>query len=430
MRILLLSFLNPAIVPGGEQQIAYEMFRAAWECGHDVWLLSGMGPGPQFAERFGRPGAPITPLADAERQYLYFPKFYDWRNFSVGDWRSNEYLREFIAKLNPEVIHFHHYHWLGVEAIRVARLAAPKAVIGMTFHEMLAICMADGQMVTRTDASLCERAEPMNCSHCFPEVRPEFFDLRASRLKYFLSGCDVFVFPTNFMKQRYLDWGLPAEKCVTIPNGQKGVGDAAIRTVHSPKFNRFGYFGQFLTNKGVDILFNAILMLARNEAIPPNGIVVELNGCNADWAAPAYIEKLKSLLDEIRVYHPAVEVVDRGPYPHASLGNRMASCDWVVVPSTWWENFTSVVSEAWMCGRPVIVSDIGGLAERVTNGVNGMTFPVKDPVALGSLILKLTENSALWHKLNGSITPPNTDHEMLSRHVAEWRTILDRREAA
>jgi glycosyltransferase involved in cell wall biosynthesis len=83
-----------------------------------------------------------------------------------------------------------------------------------------------------------------------------------------------------------------------------------------------------------------------------------------------------------------------------------------------------------MCGRPVIVSDIGGLAERVTNGVNGMTFPVKDPVALGSLILKLTENSALWHKLNGSITTPNTDHEMLSRHVAEWRTILDRREAA
>jgi glycosyltransferase involved in cell wall biosynthesis len=52
----------------------------------------------------------------------------------------------------------------------------------------------------------------------------------------------------------------------------------------------------------------------------------------------------------------------------------MSLVDWVVVPSTWWEIFGLVVSEAWMFGRPVIASDIGGLAERVEHEKNGLLF--------------------------------------------------------
>jgi glycosyl transferase family 4 len=156
MRILLVSFLNPAIVPGGEQQVAYEMFQAARDCGHDVWLLSGMPEWPHY-ERFGKPYAPIVPMEGAEGEYLYFPKFYDYQNLSVADWRSNEFLRDFIRQHRPDIIHFHHYNMIGIEAIRIARLAAPQAIIGMTFHEMMAICLLGGHMVT-PDGALCEEA--------------------------------------------------------------------------------------------------------------------------------------------------------------------------------------------------------------------------------------------------------------------------------
>ncbi len=106
MRILLVSFLHPAIAAGGSQQLAHEMFRAALESGHDTWLLSGVPT--SHVESFGNAGAPIVPLAGAERQYLYFPEAFDSRNFSNGDWRTNDYLRRFVSRLKPDVINFHH----------------------------------------------------------------------------------------------------------------------------------------------------------------------------------------------------------------------------------------------------------------------------------------------------------------------------------
>jgi glycosyltransferase involved in cell wall biosynthesis len=425
MRILLISLLNPAIVPGGEQQVAYEMFRAARERGHEAWLLSAMPEWPQY-RRFGKPSAPIAPMEGAEREYLYFPKFYDHQNLSVIDSHSSRFLKDFIAHLRPDVIQFHHYAMVGVEAIRIARLAAPQAVIGMAFHEMMAICVLGGHMVT-PNGTLCERATPISCSRCCPDLRPEFFQLRAARLKYYFSECDLFVFPSEFVKLRYLDWGLPTNKCAMIPNGQKNIGDSNIRELHSLHCNRFGFFGQLMDDKGADVLVRAVLSLAQTEKIHRNGIVIELNGANKEWATPSYIEKFDKLLQEARACFPLVEVLDRGPYPHGMLRERMASCDWVVVPSTWWEIFGLVVSEAWMCGRPVLASDIGGLGERVHQGVNGLTFPAKDVSALASLISMAAGNKELWHKLSASITPPNTDHQMLDQYMVEWSNATTKR---
>ncbi len=40
--------------------------------------------------------------------------------------------------------------------------------------------------------------------------------------------------------------------------------------------------------------------------------------------------------------------------------------DWVVTPSIWWENAPLVIDEAFAQKRPVIASDMGGMAESVT----------------------------------------------------------------
>jgi glycosyltransferase involved in cell wall biosynthesis len=418
MRILLLSFLNPAIVSGGQQQVAFEMFRAAQEAGHEVWLVSAM-PDWKCYDHLRNPDTNIVPLQGADDQYLYFPKSYEWRNCSVADSHSNETLRNFITQLRPDIIHFHHYVGIGVEALRMARLAAPHAIIGITFHEMLAICMSDGAMVT-PGGVLCERATPASCASCFPDLNAEFFEARAERMKRFLSECDVYVFPSDFLKTRYLEWGLPAKKCVTIQNGQKTIGNS-IREQHSRHYNRFGFFGHLMEHKGVNVLLESVLYLARTANLPVNGIVIELNGANKDWATPNYTAKLDMLRRDVEEYFPIVEIVDRGPYDHIRLAERMATCDWVAVPSTCWEVFSLVVSEAWMCGRPVLASAIGGLGERVRHGINGLTFPVGDKSALASLVSMVTGNKVLWHKLNSSILLPDTDCQMLHHYMLEWQ---------
>ena len=422
MRILIVSFLHPAIAAGGSQQVAHEMFMAASKSGHDTWLLSGVPL--SHLDGFGKPGAPIVPLPGSERQYLYFPTAFDQRNFSSRDWRTNDYLRRFVSRLDPDIIHFHHYQWVGIEALRVARIAAPRAVLGLTFHDMWAICMADGLMVTRTAGSLCERAGSVRCSDCFPELRPEFFWLREIRQKHLMEECDLFVFPSHFIKSRYKDWGLSVDKCVVIPNGQHEIGNPAQRRGHSQCYNRFGFFGQLLEHKGAHIILEALLILAKSNSISKNGIVIELNGANKSWASRKYRQNLDRLLAELASYSSLVEVIDRGPYPHSAVAKRMANCDWVIVPSTWWEIFGLVVTEAWMCGRPVLVSNIGGLAERVKDGENGLRFPVGDANALALLISKVAENPELWHKLNSSIAAPATANQMVGNYLVEWRARM------
>jgi glycosyltransferase involved in cell wall biosynthesis len=81
----------------------------------------------------------------------------------------------------------------------------------------------------------------------------------------------------------------------------------------------------------------------------------------------------------------------------------MASIDWVVVPSAWWENSPLVIQEAFQNGRPVICSDVGGMAEKVTNGVDGLHFRVADPQSLAETIRRAAGSPDLWRKLRDEV---------------------------
>ena len=61
----------------------------------------------------------------------------------------------------------------------------------------------------------------------------------------------------------------------------------------------------------------------------------------------------------------------------------------LVVPSIWQDPLPTVVFEAWERGRPVVVSDAGGLADSVEDGVNGLVVPMRDAKAWASAMGKL-----------------------------------------
>jgi len=83
-----------------------------------------------------------------------------------------------------------------------------------------------------------------------------------------------------------------------------------------------------------------------------------------------------------------------------------ARVDWCVVPSTWWEIFGLVISEAWMFGKPVICSNVGGPAERVEDEVAGLHFQVGDPRALARTMRRACTEGGLWDRLAAGVPPP------------------------
>ena len=107
----------------------------------------------------------------------------------------------------------------------------------------------------------------------------------------------------------------------------------------------------------------------------------------------------------------------------------MSAIDWVVVPSTWWEIFGLVVSEAWMFGRPIIASAIAGLKERVMADVNGFTFPARDSRALAELMVTLIDDENRWINVNESLEQPWTEVEMLDAHFSVWNEFAEKKRA-
>lgn len=59
------------------------------------------------------------------------------------------------------------------------------------------------------------------------------------------------------------------------------------------------------------------------------------------------------------------------------------------------EGVSSVTLEAMAVGLPVVVTDVGGMGEVVTDGVEGRLVPPRDPQALADAMLKLAADEAL-----------------------------------
>jgi glycosyltransferase involved in cell wall biosynthesis len=174
-------------------------------------------------------------------------------------------------------------------------------------------------------------------------------------------------------------------------------------------------------------VLEALIVLARENRVPACGIEFEINGGNRHYATPAYLEKISGLLAELKQLEvDSIRVVENGSYARDRLAERMKAVDWVIVPSTWWEVFGLVASEAWMFGRPVVAAAIGALGERITDGVNGFTFPARDAKGLADVIARLAGDERKWLAAASGITQPWSEFQMLDAHMSVWSQARDR----
>ena len=79
-----------------------------------------------------------------------------------------------------------------------------------------------------------------------------------------------------------------------------------------------------------------------------------------------------------------------GPVPWDQIGAHIAGAD-LLVHSSLSEGIPNVVLEAMATGRPVVATDVGGMNEAVTDGVEGALVPTSDPAALAAAIAGLAD---------------------------------------
>ncbi|MWP39744.1 glycosyltransferase [Rhodobacter sphaeroides] len=405
-RILVIAHGHPDFHLGGGEIAAYNLFKAYRE---DPQVERAF-----FLARHDRGRGPTGAISlRRDDEYLWEQTVYDWFRMKAANIDCLHYgFAEFIEQLRPSVVHVHHYMHLGLEYLRIIKQVDPTIRVLMTLHEYGAICMNNGQMVKAGGTRLCSRESLDDCMRCFPEYSAEEFWLRKHRYRAYFDLVDKFVSPSEFLRQRYIAWGIVPERIVTIENGQERAKPRPPRLIADGEGrNRFGFFGQINPFKGIDVLLQALAMMSKSER---RRLTLEMHGTNLEYQAPEFRERILELRAPLEKDGVLQWI---GPYEPFQLADRMANVDWVLVPSVWWENSPMVIQEALSLGRPVVVSDIGGMAEKIVNGVNGVHVPVGNARAWADTLLRLCGETSSWEQLRAGILPSLSHADCARLHM-------------
>lgn len=408
MRTLIIAHGHPDFAKGGGELAAHNLFTALRQRGEDTWFLAA-----HREQNLHHGGSSLSMLRD--REILFFAHMTNYFFMTPSDrqviWRD---FRGLLERLQPDIIHFHHFINLGIQCIRQAilyRQVAVKSVkIILTLHEYLAVCANDGQMIMRQTNELCTESSPMRCSYCFRDLgkSPEDFFLRERLFQACLTGVDMFIAPSHFLKRVYVQWGIVDERITVIENGQIPAQKLPPRFIQEPaERTEFAYLGQITRFKGLDVLLSAFDFLpkAKQKTFRIHVFGVGLEYQTEDFRKK--IEMLRERLGRLVSFH--------GVYHTRQLPGILATIDTVVVPSIWWENSPLVIQESFKYGRPVICSDIGGMREKVRHAVDGLHFSCRSSLSLVEAMVKASEPS-FWNDLYRNIPVPFTIETCMEQH--------------
>jgi glycosyltransferase involved in cell wall biosynthesis len=424
LRVLVTSHSHPKLTKGGAEISAYALFQGLQTQADTAgWFL-----GCSNKRTETRAGSCISqPFGDSE--YIYDPTVeFDYFKFANSDPQFPEALDGLITSLAPDIVHAHHYAIFGVEMFRRIKKLLPHVRIFLTLHEYLAICHNHGQMVKAETYRLCRHESLIDCHACFPSIRVQDFFLRKEYFLRFLSWVDKFVAPSRFLASRYVEWGISGSKIIVMENvmsRQQGLTTAAPAAVALPPAAklqkkprlRVGFFGQMSPLKGIKVLLDAARLLHERRA---RNIYFDIFGDYVNQPS----EFQEAVIEALKNKDPASNIFYHGPYDNEDVNSLMQTVDIVVVPSIWWENSPVVIREALYNQRPVICSNIGGMAEKVRPGLDGLHFAVGDAPSLAALLEDLLASPDGLETLRMSVQAPVTPDDGLQQHIQAYRQAL------
>ncbi len=294
----------------------------------------------------------------------------------------SHYIDEFAAGIAQfaatEQLHYdliHSHYWLsGLVAEKLESYWGNTPIVHM-FHTL-------GHMKNRIATDAGERAPQERLdgeSHVMSVVDRIIAATPAEQAQLnWLYGADmekVIIIPPGVDLERFhpID-KTEAKKRVGIPCGDKNIMFA----------------GRIEPLKGIDTLIQAMALIKqRYPSVIENTCVAIIGG--DPWAdnPDAEMSRLQAMRQVLGIHDI---VLFLGAKDQDVLPNYYAAAELVVMPSHY-ESFGMVALEAMAMGRPVIASEVGGLAFLIRDGVNGYHVPTRDPEALAERIYELLSNN-------------------------------------
>ena len=159
---------------------------------------------------------------------------------------------------------------------------------------------------------------------------------------------------------------------------------------------RLVFFGRIDPTKGIDVIVNALA------TTPSLNISLDIYGVSQSQSITNYEKVLKTQV----LNDPRISL--KPPVSANQVVETMKQYDVLVVPSQWLETGPMVILEAFAAQTPVIASNLGGIAELVTDGVNGLLVEASSANSWVKSMKHLSDNRDIVTQLRENIKCPAT----------------------
>jgi len=351
-----------------------------------------------------------------------------------------------VLENRPDIFHLHSWTTgAGLTHLsQVAQLGIPCLV---TMHVPSPLCMR-GTMLLHGRQACDGRIDEKRCVQCWAEARglpatlaygvsllPRALGDRlasrgSSRAMTLLSArslartkahelhlmaglCEKIVAPSQWVADALAANGIAADKFTISRQAVSPLlaKAAAGRSRREPtKELMVGFVGRLEPYKGAHVLVEAMAGIPRDV---PIRLLLAGKGPDAE-----YVRRLADASDNDR------RIEFCGPISREELPGFLSQLDILAVPSKYMETGPLVVLEGYALGLPVMGADLGGISERIRDGVDGWLLPFDDSGAWAATMQRLALDRNEIDRMTANIEPSRTMEVVASEMIDLYSGIL------
>ncbi len=300
-----------------------------------------------------------------------------------------------LDRLRPDVVHFHNLHNLG--AALIDQTAARGIPSWFTTHNYWLVCPR--AYLQTGEAAICAGpGDGARCASCVGGSDPDAHRRRFEQIRArVVRGVTGVLTVSDAVRETLAACGYPPELLDVVRQGMPhdmAIWDALGRDRAPGRAGgpdaplTVAFVGSAYPHKGPQLLVEAAQRVAAEVRVQIHGEVPDA------FRDELLARDARGVVELCGAFHPS------------EMARVLAGVDVAALPSVWWDCAPLVAAECRAGRVPLLVPRLGGLAEAVRDGVDGLVFDALSVDGLAAAIGRLAGEPGLLESLQAGIDPP------------------------